>query len=87
MDVVWSRHAKKRFFERALIYGLNEGEVENYILKQEIKIKQKNGTIKTIFCITNQCFTVIKEETDKWICVVSIWESNDKEVELWQKRK
>ncbi len=86
MEVVWSRHARKRFFERALLHGLNEGEVEICIKKQEFKKKQQDGTVKTVFKILNQFFTVIKEETKEWICVVSIWESNDKEVELWNKK-
>ena len=87
MEVVWSRHSRKRFFERVLLYGLNEGEVEACIIKQEVKQKQENGTIKTIFQVMNQCFTVIKEETKEWICIISIWESNDREIELWLKKK
>lgn len=87
MEVVWSLHSRKRFFERALLYGLNEGEVEAHIIKQEVKQKQENGAIKTIFSVMNQRFTVIKEETKEWICVISIWESNDKEIELWLRKK
>jgi len=87
MDIIWTRHARERFFERALMYGINVGEAEQNILKQRVKEKQKNNTIKTIFKILDYYFTVIKEETKKYINVVSIWEANEKEVQLWKKKK
>ncbi|MFH1239922.1 MAG: hypothetical protein V1672_01790 [Candidatus Diapherotrites archaeon] len=87
MDVVWTRHARERFFERSLKYGITHSEVEQEIVKQKVKQKQKEGTIKTIFKIMDYYFTVIKEETKKIINVVSIWESNVNEVELWKKKK
>ena len=87
MNIVWTRHARQRFFERSLKYGINYGEVEQNLLKQEIKQKQKDGTIKTIFKILEYYFTVIKKETKKYINVISIWEANEKEVMLWKKKK
>ncbi|MDO8633794.1 MAG: hypothetical protein Q7K34_00715 [archaeon] len=87
MNVIWTRHARERFFERALMYGISVGEAEQNILKQRVKEKQKDSTIKTIFKIMDYYFTVIKEETPKYISVVSIWEANDKEVLLWKQKK
>ena len=86
MIVVWTRHARERFFERSLIYGISYGEVEQNILKQKIKIKQKDKTIKTVFKIIDCYFTAIKEETKKRINIVSIWEANQEEVKLWKKK-
>jgi hypothetical protein len=87
MEVVWSRHARERMLERTLLYGTTQGDVEVCVIKQEVKVFQPNGTVKTVFCISERLFTVIKEETNKLICIISIWESNTKEVELWKKRK
>jgi hypothetical protein len=86
MRIVWSRHARERFFERALVHGINLGEVEKNVIKQEVKQKEKNGKIKIIFKIFEKYFTVIKEETKILINIVSIWESNEKEVLLWKKK-
>ena len=87
MKIVWSRHARERFFERSLIYGINLGEADQNILEQKVKEKQKDGAIKTIFKVLDCFFTVIKEETKKQINVISIWESNEKEAGLWKKKK
>lgn len=87
MDIVWTRHARERFFERSLRHGINCDEVEYNITKQKVKEKQKGKTIKTVFKIMEYYFTVIKEETKRCINVVSIWESNEKEVELWEKNQ
>ncbi len=70
-------HAKERFFERTLKYNINYEEIEKKIRKQELRERQKNGTIKTIFQINQKIFIVIKEETKKWIKVISIWEANE----------
>ena len=87
MQVVWTKHARQRFFERSLKYGINYGEVEQNVIKQEVKEKQKEGTIKTVFKIMEYYFTAIKEETKKYINVISIWESNEEEVKLWKKKR
>jgi hypothetical protein len=87
MNIVWTRHSRQRFFERSLKYGINYGEVEQNILRQKVKQKQKHGTVKTVFKIMEYHFTAIKEETKKYINVISIWESNEEEVELWKKKK
>ncbi|MFH1544821.1 MAG: hypothetical protein ABIE23_01865 [archaeon] len=87
MLVVWTRHARQRFFDRSIKYGINYGEVEQNILNQKVREKQRDDTIKTVFKVMDFHFTVIKEETKKYINVVTLWESNEKEVELWKKKK
>ncbi|PIU21014.1 MAG: hypothetical protein COT15_04570 [Candidatus Diapherotrites archaeon CG08_land_8_20_14_0_20_34_12] len=86
MDVVWTRHAREKFLERSLKYDINYAEVDMHIKAQKVKQKQLHGTIKTIFGLKDNIFTVIKEETKKLINVVSIWESDESEVELWMKK-
>ena len=87
MDVVWKRHSRERFFERLLIYGINYGEVEYNIINQKVREEQKDGTIKAIFKVLDYYFTVIKKETEKYIDVITMWEANQNEVELWHKKK
>lgn len=87
MEVIWTRHSRQRFFERSLKYGINYGEVEHNIITQKVKERQKDGTIKTILKLLDCYFTVIKEETKRYIKVVSIWESDEKEAELWKRKK
>ncbi|MFH1257218.1 MAG: hypothetical protein V1494_08085 [Candidatus Diapherotrites archaeon] len=86
MIVVWTRHSRERFFERLLIYGINLGEVEQNIIAQKVREKQDDRTVKTVFKVLDYYFTVIKEETKKYANVVSIWEANEKEVDLWRKK-
>ncbi|MEK6972629.1 MAG: hypothetical protein AABW72_01130 [archaeon] len=86
MDIVWTRHAREKFLERSLKYDINYAEVDIQIKAQKVKQKQLHGTIKTVFELKDTIFTVIKEETKKLINVVSIWESNEAEVELWKKK-
>ncbi len=85
--VEWSIHAKQRFFERSLMHGINYGDVEKNVLEQKVKQMQKEGKIKTIFCIEDKFFTVIKAENRNSLGVISIWESNEEEVNLWKKKK
>lgn len=86
MDVVWTRHARERFFERSLKYGISYDDVEYNVKEQKVRKVQSEGTIKTIFKILEYYFTVIKEETKKYINIVSIWESNQEEVMIWEKK-
>lgn len=87
MDVVWTRHSRQRFFERSLKYGITADEAEQGIKAQKVIERQKDGTIKTIFMIAGNFFTVVKEETKKLITIISIWESNEMEVNLWKRKK
>ena len=51
MIVKWKQHAKEKFLERALQLGINYGDVEFEIKKQEVKLPQEGNKIKTIFKI------------------------------------
>ncbi len=86
MEIVWTRHARERFFERSLKHGTTTAEVEQNVKAQKVKEKQKDGKIKTIFKILGQHFTIIKEETKKYINIISMWEANEKEAELWKRK-
>lgn len=86
MMVSWSRHAKLRFAERALVLGINYGDIEWEIKRQEVKIKEAPNKFKTIFNINQNLLTAVKTETMDYIHVLTLWEANEKEVELWKKR-
>jgi len=87
MLVRWSRHAKEMFAERAVKLGINYGEIELIIKKQEVKIKEVENKFKTVFKIMNDMLTAVKIETKEFIHIVTLWESNQKEVEAWKKKK
>lgn len=86
MLVRWSKHAKYRFAERATKFGLNYGEIEQSVKKQEIKIKEEKNKFKTIFELQGVILSVIKIETKKFIHVLTMWEANEKEAEIWKKK-
>lgn len=86
MLVRWSRHSKQRFAERAAKDGINYGEIELEIKKQSVKIKEEENKIKTIFKIGKNFLTAIKIETKDFIHVLTLWESSEKEVNLWNKK-
>ena len=88
MQVVWTEHAKGRFFERSLKYGASFDEAEYFIIRQKVRLRQAGKkTVKTVFSIGENYFTAVKEETKSTINVVSVWESNEKEVDEWKKRQ
>jgi hypothetical protein len=86
MMVSWSRHAKLRFAERALMLGINYGDIEFEIKRQEVKLKEDKNKFKTIFKIQDSMLTAVKTETDEYIHVLTLWESSDEETQLWKKR-
>ena len=86
MIVRWSRHAKERFAERAARFGINYGEIELKVKKQEFRIKEAKNKIRTIFSIEGIFLTAVKAETKKFIHVLTLWESNEEEVEKWKKK-
>jgi uncharacterized membrane protein len=86
MLIRWSRHAKQRYAERAARCGLNYGELELAIKKQEFKIKEIKDKVKTIFKIQDNFMTAVKIETKEFIHVLTLWESNEEEVELWKRK-
>ncbi|MEK6972517.1 MAG: hypothetical protein AABW72_00565 [archaeon] len=86
MDVFWSHHAKQMFAERAARLGINYAEIELEVKKQKIKLKEEMNKIKTIFKVGNSFLTAIKIEKESFIHVLTLWESNEKEAELWKKK-
>ena len=79
--------------ERALLYGLERIEIEEIIKKQLVRIrkgfdkKYKKDCFETIGVVANKFFTIQKAEDKKSIIVITLWESNRKEVELWLSKK
>ena len=86
MIVKWKQHAKEKFLERALQLGINYGDVEFEIKKQEKKIPQEKNKIKTIFKIRENLITIIKIENKKGIFVITLWNSSKKEEKIWKKK-
>ena len=83
--VYWSRHAKQRFAEKAVRYGVNYGDLEMEIVKQKVKLKEPGrDKFKTVFKLLENFFTVVKVVTGKFIHVLTLWESNEKEVQTWR---
>jgi len=87
--VFWTEHALERFTERALLYGFSRNEIEEIIKKQQVRFdkgfdKKYNKTkFETIGTVARKFFTVQKAEDKKAIIVITLWESNEKEVNLW----
>ncbi len=89
MNVFWTRPALERFIERALLYGFTRNEFELVIKKQEVRIEKgfdekfKKEKFETIGVVASKFFTVQKAEAAKNIIVITLWESGQKEVDLW----
>ncbi len=86
MIIRWSLHAQDRFCERALVLGINYGDIEYNIKEQRIKIKEKENT-KTIFNVDKYILTAIKKENKDYIHVITLWEANEEEVRIWNMKK
>ncbi|MCX6802483.1 MAG: hypothetical protein NT067_05240 [Candidatus Diapherotrites archaeon] len=86
MLVRWTLHAKHMFAERAAMLGLNYGEIELAIKKQEVKISEGTGKFKTVFAIRDTILTVVKAEKPEFIYVLTLWEASEEEAEKWKKR-
>ena len=93
MKIIWTKHASERFFERALMYGLNKEELEYIIQRQEVRlfkgfdIEYNTDKFETIGVIAERYFTIEKAEDDKRIIVLTLWESKKKEIDLWKLKK
>ena len=89
MGVFWSVHAKERFVERSLLYGFSRTELEQIIRKQQVRLdcgfddKYGKQKFETIGVVNDKFFTVQKAEDRKNIIVITLWESSQKEVDLW----
>jgi hypothetical protein len=86
MFISWSKHAKIRFAERVIKDGINYGDIEFEIKRQKVKVKEEKNKFKTIFKIGQNFLTAIKIEKKDFIHVLTIWDSNEKEVEIWNKK-
>jgi hypothetical protein len=93
VEIYWTKHALERFIERALIHGFTRTEIEIAIKKQEIKIpkgfdeKYGKEKIETICLVADKYLTIQKAESKKEIIVITLWESNEKEVKTWFSRQ
>lgn len=93
MDVFWKQHAKERFWERGLKHNLNYGEAELALKKQKVRVSEgfdKGYLTHKFKCIAkfgNVFITFEKAETKKAIYVITLWESNEKEVGLWHQKQ
>ncbi|MDP2666818.1 MAG: hypothetical protein Q8P05_04965 [Candidatus Diapherotrites archaeon] len=89
MLVSWSRHAKLRFAERALLYGVNYGDIELEIKRQIVKIAEGKNKFKTIFPVLDGkiLLTAAKIETNEYIHILTLWEASEHEVKLWKQKK
>jgi len=89
MEVFWTQHALERFTERALLYGFSRTDLEQFIKKQEVRIrkgfdkKYNKEKFETVAMLFNKFFTVQKAEDKKNIVVITLWESSKKEADLW----
>ena len=86
MLVRWALHAKYRFAERAARFGINYGEIELAIKKQEIRIKEGRNKIRTIFKIGDTILAAVKIEKPSFVHVLTLWEANESEVERWKRK-
>lgn len=87
MFVRWSRHAKQRFAERAVAFGINYGDIEIEIKRQKVKIREAENRFRTIFEAGKKVLTAVKIETRGFIHVLTLWEATEKEVEEWKKKR
>ena len=86
MIVRWTDHAIDMFLERVIQYGFYYGELEKEIIAQQLRIWQGANKYKAIFRLGENYFTIIKTENEKKLKVVTLWESNEKEVFMWINR-
>lgn len=93
MNIYWTMHAKERFDERALIYGVSRTEIEEIVKKQEVKVskgfdeKYKKEKFEAIGIAWNKLFTVQKAEDFEEIIIITLWESTQEEEKLWLSKK
>jgi len=79
----------ERFIERALLHNFERSEFEPQVKEQKVRIFEgidhqfKKNKFKTIIEIANKFFTVQKAEDKEKIVIITLWESNKEEVDLW----
>lgn len=89
VEIFWTEHAVERFAERALLYGLGRSEIEFLVLKQFVRIergfdeKYRTCKFETIGLAGKEFFTIQKAERKGKIIIITLWNSSQKEVDLW----
>ena len=93
VKVLWKRHSEERYTERVLKHGFTKTEAEYIVRKQEVKtIKgydkaSQKDIVEAIGAIGGKLFTIQKLEDKNEIIIITLWESNEKEAEIWDLRK
>lgn len=93
MKISWTQHAKERYNERIIIQGISQIEIEQIAKKQEVRIlegfdkKYGKEKFKTIGKIAQRLFTIEKAEDKKNIYIITLWEADQKEEEVWNSKK
>jgi hypothetical protein len=83
MHVRWTIHSQNKFAERILFLGLNYGDIE--IAKQRVKLCLEENKFKSIMSINGKFITVVKVDEKEYIEIITLWESNSKEVLEWNR--
>ncbi|HIH15959.1 MAG TPA: hypothetical protein HA252_00980 [Candidatus Diapherotrites archaeon] len=84
--VCWTAHAQLRFAEKAAKYGINYGDIEMEVVRQKVRLREPGkDKFKTIFKVLNCFLTVVKVERKNLVHVLTLWESNENEVNKWRK--
>ena len=81
MFIRWSRHAKEKFAERAVKYGINYGDIEFEVKKQKVKLHEGKDKFRTIFRVGENILTAIKIEKKEFVCGFARKTRNNKRTE------
>ena len=74
-------------------HDLTYDEIEVNVLRQSVRISKgfdtqyKTRKYETIFSLRDKMITVEKAGSKKWTYILTLWESSEKEVDLWKKGK
>ena len=91
--ITWTPHADYRYAMRFARHDIMREELEQEIEKQEFRIAEgydkeyRTNKFKTIFPMRNKFATVGKAETNREIIILTLWESSEEEVKLWEGKK
>jgi len=72
---------------------MTKTEIEEIIKKQEVReykgydIKYSKEKYETIGCLGGKFFTIQKAENSSELVVITLWESKEREVNLWVSKK
>jgi hypothetical protein len=85
MLVRWTVHSQDKFAERILLLGLNYGDIEVEVVKQRVRVYLEKNKYKSIMSINGKFITAVKVDAKDYIEILTLWESNAKEVSEWSK--